>query len=126
MTELTNWIFASYDPATEYRSSPDNPDITQRRIRASLTRYRLVFGSFTGYGGSEGTIVDGSSIQFSNGGVATETLTAYQKWICTEDRLDNEGGQGSDMSKQTQVWETFSEWRDWVTLEADLGISNPF
>lgn len=120
----TSWIFAQYNPGVEYRSSPNNPDIVQRRKKASLTRYKLHFGNLP-FSSVEGSIEAGNSIESYNGAIQ-RTLDADVNYICTEHILDQEGGQGSEMWKETQIWEAYSDWYDWTTIEDDLGTGNPF
>ena len=123
-TQSTDWIFSQYDPGVEYRSSPSNPDVVQRRKKASYTRYKLHFGAMT-FTNDEGSIETGNSLSSYNGTVEGAPLGSI-KYICTSHILDQEAGQGSEMWKETQVWESYSDWYDWTTIQADLGISNPF
>lgn len=128
-TYITGWIFGSFDPSVEYRSKPGDEDVVQRRKKAQYTRYRLLAGPVV-YTASEGKIANASDIESSNGtfeAISTQGRpTGSERWICSEDRLDNEGGQGSGMWRQTQVWEAFAAWYDWTSIESDLGVTNPF
>lgn len=127
MAGETDWIFGSYDPGVEYRSKPDDPDVVQRRKKFVFTRYRLSCEQLP-TASAEGQITSATSLGADNGeAVGTRPLSSNaQKFICTEVRLDNEGGQGSGMYRATEVWEAYSDWYDWTTIEADLGTANPF
>lgn len=127
MASETGWIFGSYDPGVEYRSKPDDPDVVQRRKKFVFTRYKLSQDQLPTVA-YEGDIVPASTLGADNGEIGGERPLSSnaQKFICTEVRLDNEGGQGSGMYRATEVWEAYSDWYDWTTIEADLGTANPF
>jgi hypothetical protein len=122
----TDWIFSKFDPGIEYRSKPESPDIVQRRGKATYARYRLHFGVIT-FASREGKTAAPSSLESTNGNAegspTTGTPSGGNLYILSDHALDNEGGQGSGMWRETQVWETYGPWEDWETLEDDLGYN---
>ena len=126
MAAETGWIFGRYDPSVEYRSKPGDESVTQRRKVWTFIRYRLSCEQLPTVS-AEGTIKEANELEANNGeAIGSRAFTSTTKFILTDVVLDNEGGQGSGMYRATETWQAFSDWYDWTTLEADLGVTNPF
>ena len=126
MAAETGWIFGRLDPSVEYRSKPGDESVVQRRKVITFVRYRLSFDQLP-TASTEGTIVAANTLSADNGEITgARSLTGSYSVILTDVVLDNEGGQGSGMYRATETWQAFSDWYDWTTIEADLGVTNPF
>ena len=122
--QSTGWIFGKFDPGVEYRTKPGDEEVVQRRKKLTYVRFRNHFGSIT-FNNAEGTISPANDLESTNGGV-TAKPSGTSKMIMSDHSLDQEGGQGSAMWRETEVWEAYTDWTDWTTIETDLGITNPF
>ena len=119
----TDWIFGGFEPGIEFRAKPGAEEIVQRRKKLRLTRYKLSCDELPDVG-EIGETAEATTITASNGAaqIAISTSGTYNV-LLVEAKLDNEAGQGSNMYRGTEVWESYSPWSDWTTLQDDLGVA---
>ena len=122
--QSTGWIFGKFDPGMEHRNKQGSDTVVERRKKVVYVRYRLHFGAIT-FSNQEGTISVATDLASTNGTGASGSPLGSTSFILSDHTLDNEGGQGSAMWRETEVWEAFSTWEVWDTIEDDLGV-NPF
>jgi len=127
-TQSTGWIFGKYDPGVEYRTKPGEEDIIQVRRKVTYVRYRFHFGAIN-FSNQEGRVYGLNFLDSSNGLNITLSPTGSEATnaLLVDHTLENEGGQGSGMFKETEVWDTFSNYSDMTTddVTTQLGVT-PF
>ena len=125
---ISPWIFKGFDPGIEYRTKPGDEDTVQRRKKVSYARSRILAGSVQ-FVSAEGKIAEAGDLDSNNGNFGgapgTGRPTGSARFICSDNRLDNAGGQGSGIYNETQTWEAYTNWEDWPDIESELGVTNP-
>ena len=124
-TTSSGWIFGKFDPGAEYRSKPGDENTVQRRKKINYVRYRIHSGAIN-FVNQEGTIAVSNTLSSTNGTGASGAPLGSANMILSDHVLDNEAGQGSAIWRETESWEAFSNWVDWTTITADLGVTDPF
>lgn len=114
----TAWMFVTCPDSLEFRDNPSNPELIQARVVRRFNCTRIHTGASSMPATAAGSVLTGTPSASIGSSTITGSNIDSLKWVCVANNTEMQGPVGTDALKQSQTWETYSEWEDFSLEDA--------